>query len=340
MIRIGLIGIGKMGLSHFAIFNANPDVEVVSVCDPSSLMLMGAEKYLNKKTYKDYKKMIDESELDGVVISTPTKFHYEMVHYALENNVSVFCEKPFCLNPEDGSKLVALAEQKKLINQVGYHCRFVGVFQKAKELLEQGMIGNPYYFKMEVYGNVVKKQKSKTWRSEKSEGGGCLYDYASHGIDLVNYLIGAPTSVAGTVFKSINSVDIEDAVYSTLLYDGDLSGNLSVNWCDSTYRKMFNQITILGPNGKLIVDRQECKLFVRDSSRLNGIESGWSIFYTTDSTKPVDFYLRGEEYSAQADYFVSKIKEKDRNNKSPFKDAQKTDDVVAMLIKDEKRGRN
>jgi predicted dehydrogenase len=339
MIKTGLIGIGKMGLSHLAIFNAHKDVDVVAVCDPSKLMRIGVEKYLDMKVYKDYKTMIDENKLDCVVIATPTKFHYEMVEYALNHGVNTFCEKPFCLNPEDGKKLAKLAKEKQLINQVGYHCRFVGAFQKAKELLNQEVIGKPYYFKMEVYGNVVKKKQGKTWRSIKSEGGGCLYDYAPHGLDLVNYLLGQAESVSGTVFKSINSQNIEDAVYSTLYYDDQLSGQLSVNWCDETYRKMFNQITILGPNGKIIADRQECKLYVNDAGNHNKVEPGWNIFYTTDVTEPVDFYLRGEEYSAQVEHFIDCIKNTSVKNMCTFEEAQKADAVVAMLIEDVNKGR-
>lgn len=334
MINVGLIGIGKMGLSHLAIFKAHKDVNVVAVSDPSKLMQLGASKFLNIPSYSDYKEMIEKESLDAVVISTPTKFHAEMVNDCLVNDIHVFCEKPFCLTPEEGEKLVALANERKLINQVGYHCRFVGAFMKVKEILTENTIGDPYYFKMEVYGNVVKKKKAKTWRSKKSEGGGCLYDYASHGIDSIVYLLGAPSGVSGTVFKTINSIEIEDAIYSTLNYESNLSGQLCVNWCEPSYRKMFNQITIIGDKGKVIADRQECKLFLNNEPENSNLKKGWNIFYTTDLTQPVDYYLRGEEYSAQVDHFVQSIIKNNPNDRSSFKTAQLTDQVVSMLIND------
>ncbi len=336
MIKIGMIGIGKMGISHYAVFNAHKDAEVVAACDPSAFLLAVFEKNNGVKCYNDYKEMIDREDLDCVVISTPTKFHAEIVRYALERKLHVFCEKPFCLNSDEGEELVKLAEERNLVNQVGYHCRFAGVFQKTKDLLDKSVIGDIYYFKMEVYGNVVKKKQSKTWRSKKSEGGGCLYDYASHGVDLVNYLLGLPKMVTGTVIKRINSTEIDDAVYSTFVYDKDLTGYLAINWCDASFRKMSNQITIMGTKGKIIADRQECKVFLNSSEDSTEMEKGWNIFYTTDVTNPVDFYLRGEEYSLQVDYFIQGVKEKRSHNISSFKCALQTDILIDMLAKDGK----
>ena len=145
-----------------------------------------------------------------------------------------------------------------------------------------------------------------------------MYDYASHGLDLINYLIGPPKKVTGTIINHINSQEVPDSVYSMLLYKNGVSGFLSVNWCDPSYRKMANQITIMGTNGKIIADRQECKIFLNTNSEYNELEKGWNIFYTTDVTKSVNFYLRGEEYSAQVDHFVQGIKEKRMDNISSF----------------------
>lgn len=334
MIKIGIIGLGKMGLSHFAIFNAHPEVEVTAVCDPSPFMKIILEKYMGKQCYKDYKQMIDEKRLDAVVVATPTRFHSDIVKYALNKKLHVFCEKPFCLKVEEGRELIALAERNGLVNQVGYHCRFTGVFQKTRELLDRKVIGDVYHFMMEVYGNVVQKKKGGTWRSDRAEGGGCLFDYASHGIDLVHYLVGPTRTVRGTCLKKVFSAGTEDAVFSTLECADGVSGLLSVNWCDPTYRKMANQITIMGTNGKLVADRQECKVFIRDNQDCPDLEEGWNMFYTTDVTKPVWFYLRGEEYSYQVDYFVQCIKNKSLENLSSFENALQADIVVDLLLKD------
>ena len=93
MIKGAIIGLGKMGLSHAAIVGAHPGVEFVAVCDTSSLILDGFKKFSRVKTYSDYRKMIDETTPEFVVVATPTKFHYNMVKYAIEKGLHVFCEK-------------------------------------------------------------------------------------------------------------------------------------------------------------------------------------------------------------------------------------------------------
>jgi predicted dehydrogenase len=338
MIRAGIIGLGKMGISHCSILNAHPDVDLVSVCDTSKITLNVIEKYAGINCFKDYRTMIDRSDLDCLIIATPSSSHAEISRYAMERDVHLFVEKPFCLRLEDGRDLVELAARHNLVNQVGYHNRFIGVFQETKRLLERGTIGEVYHVLAEAYGQVVVKEKSSTWRSSKSEGGGCLYDYAAHVIDLVNYFVGPPDRVAGTVLKQIYSNDVDDAVYSTLLYENGKSAQLSVNWSDETYRKMSTQVEILGKKGKIIADRQECKVYLHEDNGAEDMRSGWNMFYTTGLTDPVWFYLRGEEYSAQVDYFIRCIKEGRKENINSFASALQTDVVINLLQKDSLRG--
>ena len=96
--RIAVVGLGKMGLSHLAIVNAQPELEVAAVCDASSIVLGVLEKYTGVVTYDDYGRMLREVELDAVLIATPSRTHASMVRAALERGLHVFCEKPFTLD--------------------------------------------------------------------------------------------------------------------------------------------------------------------------------------------------------------------------------------------------
>jgi predicted dehydrogenase len=334
MIRTGIIGLGKMGISHCAIMGAHPDVNLVSVCDSSSLVIDAFKKYSKFACFTDFRKMIDTMKLDALVIATPTRFHSEMVSCALKNNIHVFCEKPFSLNFKEGQNLSKLATQLKLVNQVGYHNRFLGTFNEVKKLLSSNVLGELYHFSAESYGPVVLKEKGGTWRSNRAEGGGCLYDYASHTIDLVDFLLGKPVKVAGTQLNYIFSKDVEDAVYSNLVLETGLSGQLSVNWSEETYRKMSTQITVLGKKGKVIADATELKIFLKDEIPLLGLSKGWTVKGVTRLTPNVNFNLRGEEYSSQIDYFFECISNGNMNNKSSFGSASETDEVITLLLKD------
>lgn len=334
MIKTAVIGLGKMGISHCAILNAHPDVNLVAVCDSSNLMRTAFKKYTGIATYKDYKKMIGEQTLDAIVVATPTKLHAGIVNLALDNDIHVFCEKPLCLSTEEGKQIAERAEAKNLVNQVGYHNRFIGSFREAKKLLDQGLIGDVYHFLGEAYGPVVLREKGLTWRSDKKEGGGCLYDYASHVINLIDYMVGTPKGVSGTVIKRIYSKGVDDAVYSTLLYNDNLSGQLSVNWSDESYRKMSTSITLLGKDGKIICDALECKVYLKNGISKEGLKPGWNIRYITDTTDAVWYHLRGEEYSAQIDYFVQCIEKGQKDNVNSFKCALATDQVIEQLFQD------
>jgi len=334
MLRAGIIGLGKMGLSHQSIANAHPDIQLTSVCDTSTYVLDILSKYTGVKTYSNYKSMLAEDALDCVFVATPSRYHAEVVTAALERNLHVFCEKPFALDPTTGYRLADLAERKRLVNQVGYHYRFVAAFNEAKRLLDQQLIGEPHHIRAEACGPVVLRPTGSTWRSQRSEGGGCLFDYSCHAIDLVNYLVGRPIAVSGSTLNSVFSNDVDDEIYSTFQFAKGFYGQLATNWSDESLRKMSVKVSIWGTNGRINVDRQEIQIYLRAlTNPVDGFSQGWNVRYTTELTHPVWFYVRGEEYSAQIDHFVQCIK----TNATPisnFRSASDTSLVAAMMRED------
>lgn len=227
--------------------------------------------------------------------------------------------------------MVALAAKNNLVNQVGYHNKFIGTFKEVKRIAESGALGDIYHFIGESYGPVVLKKKAETWRSDPAEGGGCLLDYASHVIDLLNGILSPVKSAKGTLLKSIYSGKVEDAVYSLLEMQSGQTGLLSVNWSDDTYRKMSTSVTLVGTQGKLISDANELKVFFKEDNALAGYSKGWNVKYITELQDSVDFYLRGEEYSAQLDYFVKAAKGEVPNNINNFASAANTDKAISII---------
>lgn len=324
-----------MGISHCSILGAHPDVDMAAMCDTDSLLQSAFRKMTRIACYTDYKKMIDEVKPDAVFVVTPTKMHYEMVMYALEHGCHVFCEKPFCLTPGEGEKMVALAKAKGLVNQVGYHNRFIGTFNEMKRLLASGIIGKPFHFMGEAYGPVVLKSKGGTWRSDKKNGGGCVMDYAAHVLNLINYITGSRLIDAkGTFMPDIFSKEVDDAVYSTLYLENGLKGQLSVNWSDDTHRKMTTSLKIEGDRGKLEADATTLKIYLKEDNVEENLKKGWNIKYITDLTEQVFFNLRGEEYSSEVDHFIQCIKIGGLNQRSSFESALHTDYIINKLIED------
>jgi len=335
MIKTAMVGLGKMGLSHLAILRAHPDLDVVAGCDATAYLTDILSKHTGLKCYADFDDMLSSETLDALVVATPSKLHAPMVKAALERGLDVFCEKPFVLDVAAGEQLIELARSRSRVTQVGYHYRFVGAFKEAARLVKSGALGDVHHVRAEAYGPVVLRRKGGTWRSAKNEGGGALYDYACHAIDLVDFIFATPSAVSGVVRNSVFSRDVDDEIYSTLHFDNGASGQLSVNWSDESFRKMSTKISIWGSNGRVTADRQECQLYLREPHpALPGVDKGWTVRYTTDLSDEVWFYLRGEEYSAQIDYFAQSIKARRLDGENSFESALDADRVVARLLGD------
>lgn len=325
-----------MGLSHLSIAKALEGSDLVGVCDSTDYLLDVLHKYTGVSTFSTVERLLDEADPQAIIIATPTGSHAALVRTALERGVHVFCEKPLTLSAAESIELAALAEEKGLVAQVGYHNRYIATFREVASLLRRGALGKVTHVLAEAYGPVVLKSKGTTWRSRRETGGGCLYDYAAHPIDLLTWYLGMPQTVRGTVLGKIFSTDTDDEVYSTLVYGDGLSAHLSVNWSDESYRKMSTSVTISGEHGRIIADRQELRVYLRDTApELEGYRPGWNTSFTTDLTDPVSFYLRGEEYSAQLESFVAAVAAgESAARENDFTSAARTDRIIEWMLAD------
>lgn len=129
-------------------------------------------------------------------------------------------------------------------------------------------------------------------------------------------------------------------MFSTLRWNDGPTAQLSVNWSDESHRKMSTKISLIGTNGRLYADRQECQAYLRKPvDGLDGYGEGWTVKYTTELTEDRWFYLRGEEYSAQLDEFVGAIgQQQGTARENSFASAAQTDRTMAMIIENAETG--
>lgn len=334
MLKGGLIGFGRMGLTHFSILNSHPSVQFVGICDSSKLMLKNVKRFIGIPTFHDFREMLSQVDLDFVIISTPTATHADTIKEAINTGIHVFVEKPFALNIAQGKEILHLLEKSNIVNQVGYVLRSNDVIKSVKNLLDHEKIGSLKYFKMEMNSPTLLKESKTGWRSKKGQGGGCLSDFASHGIDLINHLVGVPTSVAGTTLESIFSKETEDLISSTLHYDNGCSGSLFVNWSDASFRKPSYKMELIGNEGKIIFDLHSFKIFFNNDPEVEGFSKGWNIRYVTDFVEPVRVYLRGYEFTRQLDNFIDSILCQAKKPLCTFKDGYNADLVIEKIRND------
>lgn len=334
-IKVSIIGVGRMGITHYSIINSHPDVEIESIADPSTIILTMMKKYLTVKTYKDYNELFEHSNPDAILVCTPPNLHYDIISKAAHKRIHVFAEKPFTTKYEDASCLNNLFKDSKLVNQVGYVNRFNDVFVKTKEFVEKGIIGNIIRFKSEMFScTITKSDDSSGWRSSRESGGGAIFEMASHVIDLVNYLIGKPDKVVGSSLNHIYSRAVEDAMSTTLLYKDGKSGTIYINWSDPSYRKPTNKIEIFGEKGRIMADQHSLKVFMNKVDVNNNLREGWNTFYITDIFKSVPFYVRGNEFTNQLYHFIDCIQDETIVNRCNFKDGANALEVIDNIFSD------
>jgi scyllo-inositol 2-dehydrogenase (NADP+) len=331
-INVAVIGLGKMGISHLGIVDALNDFKVAAICDSAALVGQVIEKYGKLRYVGSYDEVLNLPDLHAIIIATPTTTHAPMVRAALDKGLHVFCEKPLTLTAAESEQLAALAASKGLIAQVGYHNRFIGTFNEVKALIDAGALGRVSHVQAEAYGPVVLKPSKPTWRGKAGQGGGCLYDYAAHPLNLLNWYFGRPTGCTGAMLKSGFSAEVDDEVYAGLTFGDGPTAQLSVNWSDASVRKMTTRISIWGEGGKIYADRQEIQVFLTGSAPIPaGYDEGWTVKYITELTPPVSFYLRGEEYSAQLEAFGEAIKGTRNGTQNDFAGAADTDATIEMI---------
>jgi predicted dehydrogenase len=340
-LKLAIIGMGRMGITHYSIINSHPDIEIESVVDPSSLILTMLHKHIPANIFSDYNEMFEKTKPDAVLVCTPPNLNYHIIKKAAEKGIHAFVEKPFATLLPEALELTQLYTNNGLVNQVGYVNRFNDVFLKLKEFVGNGVIGNVIRFKSEMFSCLITKlDEGASWRASHESGGGVIFELASHAIDLINFIIGKPDKIIGSSLNYIHSKNVEDAAFSTFIYKNGITGNLNVNYCDTSYRKPTNKIEIFGDNGRILVDQHSLRVFLNKKNDQYNLRPGWNTLYITDIFKPVPFYVRGNEFTSQLYHFIDCIQKRNITTKCSFADGLNTLEVIDGIFKDfEQNGR-
>ncbi len=142
-VRVGFIGLGNRGDQVLDGFLAQPDAEVVAICDLNESYLDFASKKIgsNPKRYKDYRALLEAKDVDAVAICTPDHWHALMTIAACQAGKDVYVEKPLSLCVAEGRKMVEAVRQHQRVCQVGIHRRSSPVCREAAEIVRSGVLG-------------------------------------------------------------------------------------------------------------------------------------------------------------------------------------------------------
>jgi len=310
-IRLGFIGVGNRGDQVLDAFLEQKDCEVAAVCDIHPPYVEFAAKKIgtSPKTFHDYRKLLEDDSLQGVVINTPDHWHALQTIHACEAKKDVYVEKPLSLTVLEGRKMVEAARKHGRVTQVGIHRRSSDFCREAAELVRSGAIGKvtvarafhiqnewpkgignppdedpPRGFDWDAWlgpAPLRRYNKNRTFyrfRWFYDYSGGQLTNFGVHYLDMIHWALGvdAPLQVAalGGKFANYDNREVPDTMEVMWTYPGNTLVTFS----------QFNATAAPGA-------ARACEIEFRGTKgTLYLFSSGWEI--VPDAITPNEFFAR------------------------------------------------
>jgi len=214
-IRIGVVGLGIRGNTHFKIFKSIENVRIVGIFDIDSEKTLSFAKKWNVIPYLSYNEMLRDSKIDAIVISTPDHTHAKLTLKAINFGKHVLCEIPMAYTYEEVFEIVKAVEREEIIYLLGQEVRYWPVFRKIKELVEDNFFGEIFYAETEYLHNLEELIKKTPWRRKQTTmlGGG------PHAVDILQWIIGDLIEVFAYSMKTIKTQLTDD--FTIALYKSD-----------------------------------------------------------------------------------------------------------------------
>ena len=196
LIGFGLAGFGTIGRTHLAAMQANLALhEGGANAKPRALLTRRPEACGDlpfEKIYSVFEEFINDPDVNVLDICTPNNLHGPAAEAGFKAGKGVYSEKPLSHEQAEADKLCTLAKQSGLPNQCALTMRFRPMINRMKDMLEDGVIGEPIHFRVSHYhSSYLSADKPMTWRQDISQsGGGVVMDLGIHILDLTRYLLG------------------------------------------------------------------------------------------------------------------------------------------------------
>lgn len=194
--RIGIIGAGKVAQTrHIPNYQKISGVKIAAVCDLSEERVRKVAQEFNvPETFTDYREMLRSCKLDAVSICVPPFLHHECAVESAEAGCHILCEKPIAISIKEAEEIIEAVEKAGTKFMLGFQRRFTKAAQLARDLIQEGFLGEVYYMKSRWLRRrgipdpdfgLVKRD----WFTQKEKsGGGCLIDSGIHFLDLALWI--------------------------------------------------------------------------------------------------------------------------------------------------------
>jgi len=224
-VRLASIGIGMIGLVHAQILSHMEECKYVAISDADPSKKRLAEK-LGVRYYSDYKKMIENEDLDGVVVAVPNELHKTIGVYCAEHSLNILMEKPITSTIKEAEELIKSVEKNNVELLIGHHRRFNPLIVAVKELIGRGDLGKIVGVSM-LWGMYKPSEYFKIGSWRKYKGGGPILINLIHEVDNLRYIYGRKIErVYAEVSNETRNFEVEDTVGVTMRFNDGVIANI------------------------------------------------------------------------------------------------------------------
>jgi NADH dehydrogenase len=266
VLRVAVVGLGKMGLFHAALLGTIPRARLVGVVDVNGTLERPVRSMgLTVPFFRSVEELLAARPVDAAFVCTPTFAHYAGVLTCLDRRIHVLVEKPLAESAARARELAERAAAAAVVHAVGYHLASSPLFERARALLLDGVLGSLTGYRARLAHGEVLGPKTGWAFDPARAGGGLVRNTASHVIFLLEWFFGTPASVSAKT-TAIHSTAIEDAVTAAFEYDSGLAGTLEASWSVPGRPIMEVAIMALGQRGSLTVNGTDIFLDLQAAS--------------------------------------------------------------------------
>jgi predicted dehydrogenase len=267
MLKVAIVGCGKIADSHASQLQRIRGCEIVGVCDREPLMAQQlAERFPVKRHFSDVMQLLSEATPDVVHITTPPESHFDIARRCLEWGCHVYVEKPFTVNEEEARALIALANERKRKLTVGHDDQFSHVARRMRTLVQSGFLGDGpvhmesyYCYELERTGYAGALLNDKRHWVRRLPGQ-LLQNIISHGIArIAEFLTSESPMVVARGFvspllRSIGENEIIDELRVMVCEEERTTGYFTFS---SQMRPSLHQFRVYGSKNSLVLDQDQ-----------------------------------------------------------------------------------
>jgi predicted dehydrogenase len=263
MLKVAIVGCGKIADDHASQIRRIPGCEIVGVCDREFLMAKQlAERFRVKRFFTDLAALFDQCHPDVVHITTPPQSHFELAKQCLQQGCHAYVEKPFTVHTKEAEDLIRLAERRDLRITVGHDDQFRHAARRMRDLVRGGYLGGApvhmeSYYCYEIAQGYAKALLSNGQHWVRNLPGGLLQNVISHGIARIAEFLATdrPQVIAygfvSPFLKGRGEDDIVDELRVIVCDEGRTTAYFTFS---SQMRPSLHQFRLYGPANGLVLD--------------------------------------------------------------------------------------